>query len=84
MKCFGLFIPEEDLCERVVTAQSKVESVCEGERLEHHRSSRRQSLQLGKLLISPFEDFGVTNVAGHGQVQILLLLESFDCHHILN
>lgn len=81
---FALFIPQEDLSERVVAAQSEVEPVSEGERLEHHGSSRRQSLELSELLIGPFEHLGVTNVARHGQVQILPLLESFDCHHVLN
>lgn len=41
---FALFIPQEDLCERVVASQGEVEPVCEGEGLEHHGSSRRQSL----------------------------------------
>lgn len=84
MKRFGLCIPEVDLCERKVTAQSKIKSVCEGEWLEDHRSTRRQSLQLSEQLIGPLQDFGVTDVASHGQIQIPLLLESFDRHHIVD
>lgn len=84
MKCFGLLIPEVDLCECIVTAQSKVESVCERERLEDHGSSRGQSLKLSELLVGPPEDFGVTNEASHGQIQLLLHRESFDCHHVID
>lgn len=84
MKRFGLPIPEVDLCERIIAAKCKVVPVCEGERLEDHRSSRRQSLHLRELLIGPLEDFGVTDVASHGQIQLILLPESLDRHHVVD
>lgn len=84
VKLFGLHIPEVDLCEGIITAQRKVVPVCEGERLEDHRSSRGQSLHLSEHLIGPLEDFGVTDVARHGQIQLVIHPERFDRHHIVD
>ena len=84
VKGFGLRVPEVDLCEGVVAAEGEVVPVSEGERLEDHGSSRRQSLHLREHLVGPFEDLGVTDVAGRGQVQVSVLPKRFDCHHVVH
>lgn len=83
VKGFALHIPKVDLGKRVITAQSQVVSVPEGERLKDHGSSRRQSLDLSELLVGPFKDFGITNVAGHSQKQLTVHPERFHCHHVV-
>ena len=84
LKLFLLRVPQVDLREGVVAAQRQVVALLEGEGLQDHGASRRQRLDLHKLLGAPVQQLGVPDVTRHGQVEFLLDPEVFHCHHVLH
>ncbi len=84
LKNLLLSIPQIDLREGVVASQSQVVPFFEGKWLQDHGASRRKGLNLGELLSSPTQDFGVADVSGHGQIKILLDPEGLDSDYIFH
>lgn len=81
---FPVLVPQEDLGEGVVAAQGEVVAFLEGERLQDHGAPRGQGLDLRELFGTPVQDLGVTDVAGHGQVEVPSDPEVLDGHDVVH